>query len=279
MQKPTSHRDDTSHRDYDGAAERVRDTYRVMRTKQTYEFVGERIEEYKSRPKEKMSVWDAINKLETFIDLSDPDITVPNIFHLLQTAEGLRKDSRPEWMQVVGLIHDLGKIMYLWGNDEYGTTIETQWAIVGDTFITGCGLPSTLVYPEFNTFNPDMTDPTLSTKYGMYTPNIGLSNCRCSWGHDEYLYRVLKDNKTNLPDEALYIIRFHSLYAFHDKSEYSHLWDDRDQKMQSLVKTFSSYDLYTKSDIPKEHMNEYLETLKPYYKDLVNKYIGEFLYF
>jgi inositol oxygenase len=28
-----------------------------------------------------------------------------------------------------------------------------------------------------------------------------------SWGHDEYMYRVLTHNKSTLPPEALYIIR------------------------------------------------------------------------
>jgi len=29
-----------------------------------------------------------------------------------------------------------------------------------------------------------------------------------SWGHDEYMYQVLKHNKTTLPEEALYMIRY-----------------------------------------------------------------------
>ena len=31
-----------------------------------------------------------------------------------------------------------------------------------------------------------------------------------SWGHDEYMYQVLKHNKTTLPEEALYMIRYAS---------------------------------------------------------------------
>jgi len=34
-----------------------------------------------------------------------------------------------------------------------------------------------------------------------------LDNVTMSWGHDEYLYRVLRHNSTTLPDEALYMIR------------------------------------------------------------------------
>ena len=41
----------------------------------------------------------------------------------------------------------------------------------------------------------------------MYEPNCGLDNLMMSWGHDEYLYRMLKFNNAKLPDEALYMIR------------------------------------------------------------------------
>lgn len=41
----------------------------------------------------------------------------------------------------------------------------------------------------------------------MYKPHCGLDNVTLSWGHDEYLYRVLKHNKTKLPDSALCMIR------------------------------------------------------------------------
>ncbi len=41
----------------------------------------------------------------------------------------------------------------------------------------------------------------------MYEPNCGLNNLMMSWGHDEYLYQVLKHNGSKLPDEAHYMIR------------------------------------------------------------------------
>lgn len=39
------------------------------------------------------------------------------IEHLLQTAEAIRRDGKPEWMQVVGLVHDLGKLLYIFGSE------------------------------------------------------------------------------------------------------------------------------------------------------------------
>ena len=67
-----------------------------------------------------------------------------------QTAEAIKKDGHPEWMQVVGLIHDIGKIIFKWGCDEDGTSLTEQWSIVGDTFVVGCQLPDELIYPELN---------------------------------------------------------------------------------------------------------------------------------
>ena len=64
------------------------------------------------------------------IDDSDPDIELPQIEHILQTAEAIRKDGHPRWFILTGLIHDLGKILCLFG--------EEQWAVVGDTFPLGC---------------------------------------------------------------------------------------------------------------------------------------------
>jgi len=46
------------------------------------------------------------------------------IEHLLQTAEAIRRDGKPEWMQVTGLIHDLGKLLFLFDS-------EGQWDVVG----------------------------------------------------------------------------------------------------------------------------------------------------
>ena len=59
-----------------------------------------------------IKIWDALNALNDYIDVSDPDINLPNIYHLFQTAEAIRKDGHPDWFQLVGLIHDLGKILY-----------------------------------------------------------------------------------------------------------------------------------------------------------------------
>ena len=255
-------------RDYSNVQKEIRLNYFNARKYQTLDFVKNMHKKYLTFTR-KMDIFDIFDKLSSFVDVSDPDISLPNFYHGIQTAEGMRKDNLPEWLILVGLIHDIGKIIYLWGENKDGTTIKNQWAIVGDTFIVGCALPEKIIFPEFNKENNDITNPIYNSKYGIYKPNCGLDNVYCSWGHDEYLYQVLKHNKCNLPEEAFYIIRFHSLYSYHKHDEYKHLTNDKDKRLLRYLKLFNKYDLYTKSD----DTEITLET-KNYYKKLVNKYLN-----
>ena len=60
--------------------------------------------------------------------------------HAFQTAESIREAKLPDWMQLVGLIHDCGKMVYLRGCDEDGTSVAQQWSLVGDTWLVTCHL-------------------------------------------------------------------------------------------------------------------------------------------
>jgi inositol oxygenase len=85
--------------------------FREQHTKQTVEFnVNARLN-FPGKKHARMSVWEAMEMLNTLIDESDPDTSVSQIDHLLQTAEAIRRDGKPEWMQVTGLVHDLGKLL------------------------------------------------------------------------------------------------------------------------------------------------------------------------
>ncbi|KAF4516958.1 hypothetical protein B566_EDAN005559 [Ephemera danica] len=114
---------------------------------------------------------------------------------------------------------------------------EPQWAVVGDTFPVGCLWGDSIVY-RADSFqgNPDGDDPRYNTECGMYERHCGLEKVDMSWGHDEYLYRMLVHNKVDLPEEALYMV--------------------------------SRYDLYTKSaEVPD------VEAITPYYQSIIDKYM------
>jgi inositol oxygenase len=63
---------------------------------------------YEKLNKREMSIWDGIELLNEFVDDSDPDLDMPQIEHLLQTAEAIRKDyPNEDWLHLTGLIHGM----------------------------------------------------------------------------------------------------------------------------------------------------------------------------
>lgn len=239
--------------------ETVRNNYYLNHTKQTVDFVLGKRDQYAKLNHCEMSIWDALNKLDQIVDDSDPDTSATQIMHAIQTAERIREDGHPPWMILAGLIHDLGKVLVLFG--------EPQWAVVGDTFPVGCRYSDKIVYPEFFKDNPDIENSLYQTKLGIYSEHCGLDNILLSWGHDEYLYLVVKDY---LPEEALYIIRYHSFYPCHRDGEYEYFMNDHDRAMMRWVKRFNLYDLYSKADKLPD-----VERLKPYYHELINEFLPE----
>jgi inositol oxygenase len=267
---------DQGKRNYTQKHVAVHEHYRDLRSHQTLTYVQRMQQKYFTFDL-KMGLWDAFELLNQFIDSSDPDlIGVPNIHHAFQTAEGLRKDGYPDYIQLVGLMHDLGKMLFVKGCDEDGTSTKFQYGVSGDTFIVGCKLSDKLVLSEYNQLNTDNT--IYSSELGIYDQNCGFDKCMFSFGHDEYLYQVLINNRDvrgihiTLPDDALYIIRFHSFYPWHRDNAYDYLANEYDQHMKKTLQAFSKYDLYTKSY--ELFDDQKISDLKEYYTKLMNKYLG-----
>eukprot|EP01032_Pedospumella_encystans_P013532 gene13532-15574_t len=255
----------------------VTNHYRLMRTHQTLEFVDKMLAKYSFKePRQKMTIREAFTKLETYVDSSDPDVGLPNLVHMLQTAEGIRKLGHPEWMQLVGLIHDMGKIMFLWGDDsigQNGTALGAQWALGGDTWVAGCRIPDCTVMPEFNKLNPDMANDKYNTELGIYQPNCGLENVKFAYGHDEYMYQFMKANNCTVPPEGYAMIRYHSCYPWHTGGAYRNLMTQADHDLLPWVLEFNKFDLYTKDDRPVEE--NYAANLWPYYEGLIAKFFPQ----
>jgi len=234
----------------------VREFYRLNHLNQTHDFVLAKRKEFLGLNRMQMSIWEAAEYLNQLVDDSDPDTDMSQLEHLLQTAEQLRKDGQPRWMILTGFVHDLGKILCLWG--------EPQWAVVGDTFPTGCAYSDKIVFPKFFDANPDSNDSRFNSRNGVYEEGCGLDKVMLSWGHDEYIYHVCKDY---LPQEGLYMLRYHSFYPWHRESEYDHLCDARDRELLKWVQAFNPYDLYTKS-----HEKPDVKKLRPFYEELIAEY-------
>lgn len=235
----------------------VREFYRLNRRFQTFDFVQAKKKDFLKFNRRKMTVWEAAEFLNNLVDDSDPDTDLSQLQHLLQTAEHIRHDGHPRWFILTGFIHDLGKILCLFG--------EPQWAVVGDTFPVGCAFSNKIVFPQFFADNSDSRVPRYRTQLGIYDRHCGLDNVHLSWGHDEYIYQVVKDK---MPQESLYMLRYHSFYPGHREGEYDYLMNDHDRKMFEWVRAFNPYDLYTKS-----HQKPDVEKLRPFYEDLINEYL------
>jgi len=249
-------------RDYENAPEHVKAFYREQHEKQTYDYARRQKELYENSPYGiTMGLGEAIETYGGLVDKSDPDAKISQIDHFYQTAEGLRKAEAPDWMQLVGLQHDLGKSTAAWG--------EPQWAVVGDTFPVGMPFSREIVYNQNGDHfykNPDLKNPDYQKPFGIYGPGIGLDKVTMSWGHDEYMYMIARDNST-LPPEALDVLRYHSFYPLHMAGAYTELLDAKDWKSLPWIQKFQTFDLYTKSD---DRPNP--EELAPYYEKLINQF-------
>jgi len=234
----------------------VTEFYRQNHAHQTLDFVLAKEAEYGALTRGKKSIWEMADYLNTLVDDSDPDTDLTQIEHLLQTSEAIRRDGNPRWFVLAGFVHDLGKVLCLYG--------EPQWAVVGDTFPVGCAYSDQIVFPEFFEANPDSKVRDYQTEYGIYEPHCGLDKVHLSWGHDEYIYRATRDY---LPEPAQYMLRYHSFYAAHRHGAYRRLMNAHDEEMFEWVRKFNPYDLYSKG---RERPN--WKEIKPYYEDLVAEF-------
>ena len=78
-------------------------------------------------------------------------------------------DGHPDWMVLVGLMHDMGKVLCLFG--------EPQWAVVGDTFPVGCAYSDKVVYPEYFKNNPDFQNSTYQTESRCLFKELWFEKC------------------------------------------------------------------------------------------------------
>ncbi|MEP6918050.1 MAG: inositol oxygenase family protein [Acidobacteriota bacterium] len=246
-------------RDYEHARPKVEEFYALNHTHQTLDFVLAKKQDYLALNRKRMTVFEALEFLNTLVDDSDPDIDFTQIEHALQTAEAIRAANQPRWFIATGLVHDLGKILCLFG--------EPQWAVVGDTFPVGCRWSPTIVYSQFFRDNPDLQVPEYQTEYGIYEPGCGLDRVHLSWGHDEYVYHAVRDR---LPLESLYMLRYHSFYPWHKEGDYSGLTDETDRSMVKWVRAFNRYDLYSKGAARPN-----VQELMPFYEGLVKEFFPE----
>lgn len=117
--------------------------------------------------------WKLIEDLGRCIDPTDRELYgVSQHVHILQVLNAMEEAGiKDELFLLVGLVHDLGKILLL--TDESPENIVCDNGIIGD-----------------------------------YPAGIGLDRCTQHWNHDEFAHQKLKDH---LSYEMGWLVRYHSL--------------------------------------------------------------------
>lgn len=202
---------------------------------QSYDKAVELRDKYTARILGPATVWERLMALRNVNDESDADLEgMTQLGHALQTANAIANDGQDEDWIILGLIHDLGKIMQANG--------EKPEFTVGDVYPVGCQFAKSIAYYDYLRENPDWNHPVYSTKYGIYSPNCGLMNVVMSFGHDEYTYQIFQGL---LPYEILWTLRHHSFQSV--AADYTHLMNAEDKELREThMKKFMRYDLYTK---------------------------------
>ncbi len=247
-------------------ADPQRQFYAQHHREHTVESVQRQREKYRSMDRGAMTMAAALAQLNDFVDPSDPDLDEPNLVHAYQTAEMIRRQ-RPDDhdLQLTGLIHDVGKVLFRWG--------EPATQVVGDTFVVGCAYPDCVIHHESLQHNPDAA--RYPTACGRYAPHCGLDRLLLSYGHDEYLYQVLRSNRERhtLPERCWDVVRYHSFYPWHSGGAYRHLMAPGDEATLRAVQDFNQFDLYSKAE---EHF-EVTPAMRAYYEKLLRQRFPETL--
>jgi Myo-inositol oxygenase len=121
----------------------------------------------------KVRVWDLIEKLGSCVDPTDRRLfCASQQMHVLQMLETMERDdaATPE-MVLVALVHDLGKVLLLTGED-----------------------PANVVCMNGLVDGAD--------------DGVGLDNATIQWNHDEFAYERLRDH---LPEDLAWLVRYHSV--------------------------------------------------------------------
>ena len=140
--------------------------------RQSVEDVGSLSNKYSAPVVGTMKVFEAFLLLGQCIDPSDTELFCTNqLTHSLQVAEAMECDGLDRRFILAGLIHDIGKILLLFGEDPANVTCPNE--PIGD-----------------------------------YVDEVGLDRIIVQWNHDEYIYHKLYPY---LDEEIAWLLRYHSL--------------------------------------------------------------------
>lgn len=117
-------------------------------------------------------IWEAIEKLAFSIDPTDKILcNTSQWIHTLQVVEAMEIDNATEEELIVAWVHDLGKILLLYGENPENVVCDNS-----------------IVFHQGE--------------------KCGLKNCLTHWNHDEFAYIILKNY---IPENMSWLVRYHSI--------------------------------------------------------------------
>ena len=105
----------------------------------------------------------------------------------------------------------------------------------------GCNFSKSNIYYD-KQYHKLCSDDNETIGLGMYEKGCGFDNVEMTFSHDYYFAEVLKKSNTKLPEEAIYIVQYHSFYAWHSPRNnirgYVDLSSKKDWNMLPMLKLF-----------------------------------------
>lgn len=255
-------------RDYSNAPASVKKFYRNQRRGVTAETTLKDRAAFLPLRKGKKSMWSLVQTARKYADGSDPDHIKAQLLHLYGAAKKAMDMKMPKWFVLTCLIHDGGKFLMEW---------IPEHRVVGDTFPHLVKPGTEEIFHEEFKLNKDWRLVSKKGSTGFYRKHCGLDAMLMNWGHDEYLFNIvfewIKQNAEFVKKSwkctalelrlMLYMVRFHSFYAFHRQGGYRSLWSKTDEKLRPYLRVFSMFDLYSKPDKlpPLREMDKYFKPL------------------
>ena len=232
----------------------------VRRMKAKYLHIDQRIS-LCCPPPPRLSLRDALDRAQRI--LADPflynnnnistDISFPSSLRALAfgSAECVRSQGHPDWVQLVALLYYLGRVRVLLDlddvtDDEANTTAQYDWAMASRARVLGCPVPERVVFGEFQTLRPkdDENEKCIAGgSTGIYEPHCGLNVVELTWTGPEYMYHMLQRNGIAIPSEGLAMLRLASLSDWHTGSgtstgAYADLESTSDAEVKPFVAEF-----------------------------------------
>jgi hypothetical protein len=125
-------------------------------------------------------------------------------------------------------------LFLLWVDDHDSMMLRAiayeQWLDQTETWLLGRRIPDSIAFASLNDLHPEQSQdvdkipPPPSNQEGRDRAFQDI-DMKLPWTPDEYLYHVLKGNRTTLPPEALDVCRFYNCHVWYKHEAYDSLLD------------------------------------------------------